>query len=239
MPRCTFGKELRILKRSEFLEVYAQGRQVKRRLFTIFALRLPPSDPPLPTRIGITASKKTGRSHDRNRLRRRMREAFRLHQHSIAPGWLLVANMTRHGTDVPWVDFVRQFRSALRDHEIWIESPSTPPPDKATPTELPSEPAAPESTQITHAANGKCNHDSPDAWPDPPGIAGRLAIALLRAYKARLSPLLPPMCRFEPTCSVYAMEAYRRKSFLRATVLTFWRLLRCNPFSRGGYDPVE
>ncbi|HEY6928272.1 MAG TPA: membrane protein insertion efficiency factor YidD [Thermoanaerobaculia bacterium] len=68
--------------------------------------------------------------------------------------------------------------------------------------------------------------------------ASRVAVFLLNAYKRFLSPLLPPACRFEPTCSVYAKEAVARYGLLRGSRLAGWRLLRCNPLSRGGFDPV-
>jgi hypothetical protein len=63
-------------------------------------------------------------------------------------------------------------------------------------------------------------------------------IALLRFYKSAVSPLLPAACRYTPTCSEYAMEAVERHGVLRGCVLAARRLLSCNPFSRGGYDPV-
>jgi uncharacterized protein len=61
---------------------------------------------------------------------------------------------------------------------------------------------------------------------------------LLRAYKRYLSPLLPPSCRFEPTCSVYMVEAIEKKGVVQGLILGLRRLLRCHPFSAGGYDPV-
>ena len=64
------------------------------------------------------------------------------------------------------------------------------------------------------------------------------AIALLRAYKFAISPLFPPSCRYVPTCSEYAIEAVERHGVLRGSVLAFWRLLRCHPFVKGGFDPV-
>lgn len=66
----------------------------------------------------------------------------------------------------------------------------------------------------------------------------RLVIALLRAYKKLISPLLPPMCRFEPTCSVYAMDAVSKYGVLHGAWLTVRRLFRCHPFHPGGWDPV-
>jgi putative membrane protein insertion efficiency factor len=65
-----------------------------------------------------------------------------------------------------------------------------------------------------------------------------IAACLLRAYKRVISPWLPASCRYVPTCSEYAAEAVARHGLLRGTALGLWRLLRCNPFSRGGYDPV-
>lgn len=66
-----------------------------------------------------------------------------------------------------------------------------------------------------------------------------IAIAPVRVYSRAISPALPRRCRYEPTCSAYAIEAVERFGVLRGVVLAAWRLLRCNPFSDGGYDPVE
>jgi len=64
-------------------------------------------------------------------------------------------------------------------------------------------------------------------------------LAALRGYKRHVSPLLPPACRYTPTCSEYAVEAVERHGVLKGTALALKRLLSCNPFSRGGYDPVR
>ncbi len=60
----------------------------------------------------------------------------------------------------------------------------------------------------------------------------------IRLYKRLLSPLLPPACRFHPSCSVYALEALQKHGALRGLRLIVWRLLRCQPFHPGGFDPV-
>ena len=66
----------------------------------------------------------------------------------------------------------------------------------------------------------------------------RLALLPIAAYQRWVSPAMPRRCRFEPTCSAYASTAIRRFGLLRGLVLATWRLLRCNPLSDGGFDPV-
>jgi putative membrane protein insertion efficiency factor len=69
-------------------------------------------------------------------------------------------------------------------------------------------------------------------------VPARAAAALLGLYKRFLSPLLPRACRFEPTCSVYARQAIERHGLARGGALAVRRLLKCQPFHRGGFDPV-
>jgi putative membrane protein insertion efficiency factor len=64
-------------------------------------------------------------------------------------------------------------------------------------------------------------------------------VAPIRAYQRVISPLLPPRCKYEPSCSHYAAQAVEEYGILRGLILAGWRLLRCNPWSHGGYDPVH
>lgn len=66
----------------------------------------------------------------------------------------------------------------------------------------------------------------------------RVLILLLKGYRRFISPLLPPACRFTPTCSQYALEAIGKYGALKGGYLAIRRLLRCHPFHPGGYDPV-
>ena len=66
-----------------------------------------------------------------------------------------------------------------------------------------------------------------------------LILSGLRFYKARISPQLPPACRYTPTCSQYAIDAIERRGVLIGGLLAAKRVISCNPFSRGGYDPVR
>ena len=65
-----------------------------------------------------------------------------------------------------------------------------------------------------------------------------IAVLLIRLYQWAVSPLLGPRCRFYPSCSHYALEAIERFGVIRGVGLGAWRLLRCNPWNLGGYDPV-
>ncbi|HEY5262126.1 MAG TPA: membrane protein insertion efficiency factor YidD [Solirubrobacteraceae bacterium] len=64
-------------------------------------------------------------------------------------------------------------------------------------------------------------------------------VAPVLLYQRLIAPLIPPRCRYEPSCSRYAVQAVREFGILRGLALAGWRLLRCNPFSPGGFDPVS
>ena len=86
-------------------------------------------------------------------------------------------------------------------------------------------------------------HQGQPATPAPATAATRIVrtvvLAPIVVYRRVLSPALPQRCKYEPTCSHYAVGAIRECGILRGLVLAGWRLLRCNPWSHGGYDPVE
>lgn len=64
-------------------------------------------------------------------------------------------------------------------------------------------------------------------------------VGVVKIYKCCISPFLPPSCRFTPSCSTYMIQAVEKHGVLRGVVLGVWRILRCHPFSKGGYDPVK
>jgi len=69
-------------------------------------------------------------------------------------------------------------------------------------------------------------------------LPSRALLVLIRFYQMAISPVLPRSCRFSPSCSSYAYQAFQRYGFVKALGLSLWRILRCNPFCRGGYDPL-
>jgi len=69
-------------------------------------------------------------------------------------------------------------------------------------------------------------------------IIKKLLLSVIRGYQLYISPLHPGCCRYTPTCSAYALEAIELHGPFKGVGMAIWRILRCNPFSKGGYDPV-
>lgn len=67
----------------------------------------------------------------------------------------------------------------------------------------------------------------------------KIMIGLIKFYRKQISPMSPPKCKYIPTCSQYAIEAIEKYGVIKGGFMALWRILRCNPFSRGGYDPVK
>jgi uncharacterized protein len=67
----------------------------------------------------------------------------------------------------------------------------------------------------------------------------KVLILIIRGYKKVISPLLPPSCRFYPSCSTYAIQSLEKYGILKGSIKAIYRILRCNPFNKGGYDPVK
>jgi putative membrane protein insertion efficiency factor len=67
----------------------------------------------------------------------------------------------------------------------------------------------------------------------------RIIIFFIRGYQKLISPILPPSCRFYPTCSEYAIQAVEKHGVIVGSIKSMWRILRCNPLNKGGYDPIE
>lgn len=98
-----------------------------------------------------------------------------------------------------------------------------------------------EAGAVTTPADTPSDSVSDSTSQDPerrPGPMARVLLAPVRFYRAWISPVLPPSCRFEPSCSTYAVEALTTHGALRGFFLTVRRLLRCGPWHPGGYDPV-
>lgn len=173
---------------------------------------------------------------DRNRIKRMTRSAYRLHK---TPLWqaatqhhctvrLALQSVAKTMPTYPELDQAVERAIARIVKEI----------DKSSPTS-PEAKASPDRTEQTTKAPFAQAGQANQADSQQLSLAVRLLSYPVKFYRACISPLLPPSCRFTPTCSQYALEALRVHGALKGTWLTIWRLLRCNPFNRHvGYDPV-
>jgi putative membrane protein insertion efficiency factor len=67
----------------------------------------------------------------------------------------------------------------------------------------------------------------------------KVFVVIIKGYQKFISPLFPPSCRFYPTCSEYAVQSFEKYGVFKGFIKSAWRILRCNPFNKGGFDPVE
>ena len=174
---------------------------------------------------------------DRNRIKRMTRSAYRLHK---TPLWQ--AATQHHCTVRLALQSVAKTMPTYPELEQAVEQAIVrivKEIDKSSPTARSVAKASPDRTEQTTKAPSTQADDANQADSQQLSLAVRLLSYPVKFYRACISPLLPPSCRFTPTCSQYALEALRVHGALKGTWLTIWRLLRCNPFNRHvGYDPV-
>ena len=98
-----------------------------------------------------------------------------------------------------------------------------------------------ETDSVTHSCVSRETHAHPvdsGTVDRPIGTFAALALLPVRSYRRFVSPLFAPRCRYYPSCSAYAEQSIRELGAVRGTILAAWRVLRCNPFSDGGFDEV-
>jgi putative membrane protein insertion efficiency factor len=95
-----------------------------------------------------------------------------------------------------------------------------------------------QRTAHTHTCSGGGGALPSLASAEHDTVLQRLVCALIVFYQRAISPHFPPSCRYYPTCSAYALEAVKKYGVIRGSYMAVRRILRCHPFSRGGYDPV-
>ena len=205
----SWPKEARLLKRAQFLALTDRRTRpdlvIRTRTFLVLGRLNGLSF----CRLGLTVTKKTGRAVVRSRLKRRVREFFRLNRGTwpAALDLVFIARAEAGAGADPGVDLDR-----VGDRlAIWV------PPSSG------EAPEPPETAGILSRL---------------PAALATLAIQAIGFYQRFISPLLPPACRFRPTCSHYAAEAITRHGLGRGGLLAARRLLKCHPFNPGGYDPV-
>ena len=157
--------------------------------------------------------------------------------------------MASHGLESPRVG-----RSEIRSHAIDGSESSVSPIGTSepvstarstswsspVPVESPPHGLRPKTSSTPRSGGGTVedDHDGPPSTIERPGLVARLLLLVLHLYKRLISPLLPPACRFYPTCSEYALGAVRQHGALRGAGYAMRRVCRCHPWNPGGHDPV-
>jgi len=207
----SWPKEARLLKRAQFLALTDRRTKPDLVVRTGAFLVLGRLNGLPFCRLGLTVTRKVGRAVVRSRLKRRVREFFRLSR----GGWLSALDLVFIARVEAGAMSAADLKADLARVGAKIAAWSPPAASAAVPRSEASAPKPPGSRLLA----------APALW----------AIGF---YQRFISPLLPPACRFRPTCSQYAAEAISRHGLGRGGLLAVWRLLRCHPFGSGGYDPV-
>jgi putative membrane protein insertion efficiency factor/ribonuclease P protein component len=171
------------------------------------------------TRVGFSVSRRVGTAVTRNRVKRRLRELVARHDLTAGRDVVIVAqpSAVRASFDDLSVVLAIQLSNAGLERDTTSDNDDS---GRSVPS---SDAAAPASPLAGEAA---------------PGPAARVALTLIRGYQRLVSPSQPAACRYEPTCSAYAVTAVERHGAVRGSWLAVRRLFRCRPGSEGGYDPV-
>lgn len=217
--------------------------------------------------MGVTVTRKVGSAVVRNRLKRRVREFFRHNAHNWPQGLDLVF-IARHSagerSKLDMASDLEKIGQKLMNSRIKQsgDRPGTNGPSRMAgqspgkPGEISVQGAAsgltaesrnePAAKDTTPASFDSAYYGPPlnnGDWLSELSLAlgrlpSRLALGFIFFYQKCISPMLPPCCRFRPTCSCYAAEAVKTHGFWRGSYLAGRRILKCHPFHPGGYDPV-
>lgn len=215
-------------------DITSAMRRGRRRSSSRLVVHIGPSDRRGPARAAFAVSSAIGNSVIRHRLTRQLRAALTPLLPRLPDGTDLVVRALPAARAAAYTDLVADLEHCLR-HESNAQGPSpdVPHPQESDAPQGESSEATPPSRPTAAPRTGVSRVvfilASPLRW---------LLIGLVIAYRRVISPVLPPTCRYHPSCSAYALESLQVHGVGKGVVLAAWRLGRCNPFSKGGLDPV-
>ena len=214
----------RISRRSDISETIRRGVRARRGALVVHLL-IDPDSPHTPAQAAFAVGKSVGNSVTRHEVVRRLRALMPPLLDQLPPGSRVVVRALPEAASTSSQDLKRDLESALaraqrRDHD--------PPPHlEGSAVEAHASP----SPAIERSGLARIGWivGTPFRW---------LLIGLVWGYRHTISPILPPTCRYHPSCSAYAFEALQVHGAGKGFALAVWRVLRCNPFTPGGLDPV-
>ncbi|BCM91365.1 putative membrane protein insertion efficiency factor [Abditibacteriota bacterium] len=185
-------------------------------------------------RAAFVVPKKQGKAHDRNRTKRRLRERFRLHARRNQANLrgcdlIFLTTPTTHAASIEELDaaldeVLRRLGKRMNEGEHPPRQESV-----AVSSQESAKETTPSSSEVEREKAPLRFQKAPVSW---------VFIVLIRFYQNSISPSLPPSCRFFPTCSAYTVTSIERHGAFWGTLLGAWRICRCTPLCKGGFDPV-
>ena len=235
-----FPKSARLLKRCQFVEMANRRNKLDLKISVGSFLIVGQANNLGRHRLGITVTKKIGPAVTRNYLKRMVREFFRKNQAQWPGSWDLVFIAGSKAGSLPKNHLTDDLDRAERKlHQLPVANR-----EKVTACQA----ATSDGSVSSHQKTTSCEkHPETQGVPTPHVTSPTqkilaapkyLALLAIGFYRRFISPMLPPSCRFWPTCSAYATEAFTTHGFWWGGWLTTRRLLKCHPLHAGGYDPV-
>ena len=239
----------RLTPRSAIADTIRRGRRARSGCVVIHAELPQRGGADTPARAAFAVGRSVGSSVERHRVTRRIRAVMPPILEGLPPGSRIVVRALPDAVHASTDRLARDISGALA--RVGRAAAATSP----AASDCGPSPAVPEAggTEASGSRAGEPEAGQPgpaEASPTPPrsglslvlwwvGAPIRwLALALLYAYRYTISPILPPTCRFHPSCSAYTLQAVQTHGVGKGVLLGVWRLLRCNPWNLGGLDPV-
>ena len=222
--RHTFKKNERVTSRREILQLVSRGHRIESS--PILAKYIAAEEKNVNKVMVIAPKKSFKRAVDRNLLKRRMREAYRLHKEILPQQGLSISLMYISKEIRPYKEIEAAVVEILQKISAATNT-----------TQSNSQDAQSTSTDDgSNAASDDCVWKK--VWRGVKAVLSFPFVLLIKFYQVCISPLKPASCRFTPTCSQYAIEAFRKYGPLKGFYLAAKRILRCHPWGGSGYDPV-
>lgn len=216
----------RISRRSDISETIRRGVRARRGALVVHLL-LDPESPHSPAQAAFAVGKTVGNSVRRHEVVRRLRALMPPLLDQLPPGSRVVVRALPEAASTSSQDLKRDLESALARAQRTDDVPTPSAPSIVVVADAQVDPVPPNDR--SGLARIGWILGTPFRW---------LLIGLVWGYRHTISPILPPTCRYHPSCSAYAFQALQVHGAAKGFALAVWRVLRCNPFTPGGLDPV-